>query len=304
MKTKLITFALLWALLPACSSDDSGASSNNNNTSNSDMAGNSDAASDASTNEDLGNQPDASNDAGSQDLGMDMASDAGSDASMDMSTDMEADAGNICDGIVTDIEAQRLAVGACERPSQCGSRYNPTCPDGGCYVHYNVASDLTALEAAETQYASESCGSGAVCDCAAPPEALSCDSGQCAPCPQTCSYTCALDCTCSKDACGCDIPVCAPSMAEGNCAEADTRIAQARDDARACTQDSDCIIDTSPLCPQVGCYFPRNRNASRADLDALVGEYTSSGCPLLLCACAVPPTTAECVNGLCQGGPN
>lgn len=299
MKHKLTIILLLFAILPACSSDDSGSSANNtNNQSITDMASDTSNASDLSTAGDMTTQADASGD-GTDD--MQSSSDAGSDASMDMDS---KDGGNVCDSIDTELEAQRLAAGACERPSQCGSRYNPTCPDGGCYVHYNVSSDLTALENAETQYSGEMCGSGAVCDCAAPPEALSCDSGQCAPCPQTCSYVCNLDCECSKDACGCDMPVCAPSQAENNCDEADDRIAQARDDARGCTQDSDCIIDTSPLCPQVGCFFPRNRNASRADLDTLVAEYTGSGCPLLLCACAIPPTEAECVNGHCQGVTN
>lgn len=207
---------------------------------------------------------------------------------------------SVCGAATAEIEAARAeAAAGCERGSQCASRYNSLCPDGGCFTHFYAGSDLSRLDAALDAYTDGSCGEGAVCSCAPPPEALACVDGSCTTCPSSCDYTCALDCTCYQDACGCDQPFCADGGTT-SCETLRTRMQQARDDIATCTDDADCTVSASPLCPELGCYLVFNTRAAKGELNALVSAYTESNCPSAVCACTPPPESAVCVNGTCE----
>ncbi|OIP29410.1 MAG: hypothetical protein AUK47_27505 [Deltaproteobacteria bacterium CG2_30_63_29] len=195
--------------------------------------------------------------------------------------------------------ARDAAARTCERGSQCGTRYNSLCPEGGCYTHYVLGSDLSALDAAQSAYADANCGSGAVCDCAPAPEALACVGGHCETCPTQCPYTCNIDCNCYQDSCGCDQPFCDDGSAT-SCAELETRMQQAYQDARACVSDNDCVVTNSPICPELGCYLTFNSHAALGEVSRAVSAYTAAGCHMAECMCTPPPEGSTCVDGLCQ----
>jgi len=212
-----------------------------------------------------------------------------------------ADGTDVCAAAETLVDnAREEAAAGCTRATECGSRYNPLCPDGGCHTHFYLGNDLSTLDAANTSYQDNQCGSGAVCDCLPPPEALACVDGACTECPQTCDYQCALDCVCYKDACGCDQPFCNDGS-QASCDALEARMVEAAADMATCTTDDDCVIDYSPLCPELGCHLAVNRHAPRGELQRLVDAYTQNQCSFAVCSCTPPPSDAVCNNGVCEG---
>ena len=215
----------------------------------------------------------------------------------DVAVDVSPDAPDVCTPALAQLLLEQSRVLGCERPSECGVRYTTTCLLAPCYHFYNLSSDLSAVRAAEEAW--RPCEE-VDCDCGPPAGALTCVDGSCSTCPLDCSYACDLNCECHVDACGCDQPWCQPTTPE-TCAETRDRISEAAADLRGCSTDADCFVDTSPLCPEVGCHFARNRNGHRGELDLLVEDYVGGGCNLQVCACTQPPTAAFCSEGLCEG---
>jgi hypothetical protein len=228
----------------------------------------------------------------------DAAADAPADAAADVSTDAEV----VCNPLREAVSGARTTAGTCERSSQCTSRPNDICPEGGCHTFITTTADLSDLDAAEAAYAAE-CGDDVVCDCGDAPDVLSCTGGQCGECPSApggCDYTCDLGCTCLVDACGCDVPTCADG--EDACANLNSAISEAIDDVTSCTTSDDCDSvwpsADSPIAWCCGAFV--NRRASTAHLGAMVRAWSAAGCdPGDDCSCAEPPIGAICVDNRC-----
>src|SRR5687767_3246990 len=48
-----------------------------------------------------------------------------------------------CEGVESDLRAERAELAQCMRSSQCGVTGHGTCPEGGCYEFYATGEDLS-----------------------------------------------------------------------------------------------------------------------------------------------------------------
>ncbi|MCC7535129.1 MAG: hypothetical protein IT379_02880 [Deltaproteobacteria bacterium] len=248
--------------------------------------------------------PDASAEGGPGDAGPDAAPDASADSGPDGGPDADTDAGppRTCDVVTEDLRFSREDAAYCETSYECASRLSPTCPEGACHVYFTTGYFLDEMMSYEDEYNALDCGEGTACRCPPPPDTFSCNDGVCGACPATrslCPYTCAIDCECFVDACGCDQPFCVTET----CEQLQARIQAAVYDMSGCTADEECVVGSSPLCPEVGCYLAHHVGASPAQLNALVRAYQSQGCGGAVCACTPPPERAICNGGTCEGAP-
>ena len=198
-----------------------------------------------------------------------------------------------CETVTADLRAERETASVCARSSECAVRTHPTCPEGGCFAYYNAGYDLDAMMGYEAEWGALACREGAACRCAPPPETLACVGGHCGECG-ACEYTCAIDCVCARDACGCDLPICQTS-----CMDLVAAMQQAAEDVAGCTSDADCTTTTSPLCPELGCFIPHNREASLAHIQALVSQWDAASCRTAACRCIAEPPPVACRDGVC-----
>ena len=106
-------------------------------------------------------------------------------------------------------------------------------------------------------------------------------------------------CNCTENGTSCTEMAC-PKSCDEVAEEYHSMLAE----AGACAEHADCQYLWA-VCGEGmgGCYEIVNMSISQEDIAAMEQEYMAAGCPLMDCACALPPAVM-CENSVCVAGPD